>query len=164
MVLDVWRWWCVSLLPWPQLADMGTVGLCSVYGPVGCSWTTWYVFVALKFPRSQSTLPTLFLTDAGEKQNDTSSWTSCRLHVRSSASSSSSSSSSSSNPLWSRRELEMKNESSLSGLGEGRIRSGLAPSLCRHSNATPAVLPEYSWGLFSGPPECDVWMLSSYQF
>ncbi|XP_029310824.1 E3 ubiquitin-protein ligase MARCHF7 [Cottoperca gobio] len=56
----------------------------------------------------------------GGKQNDTydSSWSSCRLLSRSS---------SSSNPLLSRRELETKNEPSLSGLGERRNRTqGLA--------------------------------------
>lgn len=72
-----------------------------------------------------------FLTGAGEKQSDASSRTSCRLHAQPSPLLSSSSSS---NPLWSRRESETKKESSLSGLGEGRIRSGLAPASCRHSN------------------------------
>eukprot|EP00066_Takifugu_rubripes_P019102 XP_011608368.1 PREDICTED: E3 ubiquitin-protein ligase MARCH7 isoform X1 [Takifugu rubripes] len=70
--------------------------------------------------------------DVGEKQRDTPSPTPCRFHARSSTSSSSSSSSS--NPLWSRRET--KNESGLAGLGEGRIRSGFAPSLCQSHRVT----------------------------
>lgn len=50
---------------------------------------------------------------AGEKQNDSSPW--------------------SSSHLWSssRRDGEMKSELGLSGLGEGRVRSGLASSMCR---------------------------------
>lgn len=50
---------------------------------------------------------------AGEKQKDASAW--------------------SSSHLWSssRRDGEMKSELGLSGLGEGRVRSGLASSLCR---------------------------------
>lgn len=101
-----------------------------------------YIFIALKFMTSYSSLPPLLLTDAGEKQNDSSPLTSCRLHVRSSTSSSSPS-----NPLWSRRET--KNESGLSGLGEGRLRSGLAPSLCRHSNTLRTIISVL------GSPECD---------
>lgn len=77
--------------------------------------------------KSQNSLSTTFFTGAGEKQNDTlnSSWSSCRLLSRSS--------SSSAKPLLSRRELETKNEPSLSGLGERRTSTaGLASSLCRH--------------------------------
>uniref|UniRef100_UPI003AAE08A5 E3 ubiquitin-protein ligase MARCHF7 isoform X1 n=1 Tax=Centroberyx gerrardi TaxID=166262 RepID=UPI003AAE08A5 len=73
----------------------------------------------------------------GEKQSDTwldSSWSSCRLLSRSS---SSSSSTSSSKPLLSRRELETRHESSLSGLGESRIRTpGLSSSLYQPDRVT----------------------------
>ncbi|XP_073320171.1 E3 ubiquitin-protein ligase MARCHF7 isoform X2 [Pagrus major] len=68
----------------------------------------------------------------GEKQNDTydSSWSSRRLLSRSS-------SSSSTKPLSSRRELETKTEPSLSGLGEGRMRTpGLASSLYQTDRVT----------------------------
>ncbi|XP_041796731.1 E3 ubiquitin-protein ligase MARCH7 isoform X2 [Chelmon rostratus] len=68
---------------------------------------------------------------AGEKQNDTlnSSWSSCRLLSRSS--------SSSAKPLLSRRELETKNEPSLSGLGERRTSTaGLASSLYQTDRVT----------------------------
>uniref|UniRef100_A0A8D0A4F0 RING-type E3 ubiquitin transferase n=1 Tax=Sander lucioperca TaxID=283035 RepID=A0A8D0A4F0_SANLU len=61
----------------------------------------------------------------GQKQSDTydSSWSSCRLLSRSP-------SSSSSKPLLSRRELETKNQPSLSGLGDRRRSTpGLASSL-----------------------------------
>ncbi|KAM7424367.1 hypothetical protein PAMA_000624 [Pampus argenteus] len=67
----------------------------------------------------------------GEKQSDTydSSWSSCRLLSRSS--------SSSSKPLSSRRDLETKNEPSLSGLGERRIRTpGLTSSLYQTDRVT----------------------------
>ncbi|XP_051234579.1 E3 ubiquitin-protein ligase MARCH7 isoform X2 [Dicentrarchus labrax] len=67
----------------------------------------------------------------GEKQNDTydSSWSSCRLLSRSS--------SSSSKPLLSTREMETKNEPSLSSLGERRTRtSGLASSLYQTDRVT----------------------------
>ncbi|XP_074470451.1 E3 ubiquitin-protein ligase MARCHF7 isoform X1 [Sebastes fasciatus] len=72
-----------------------------------------------------------------EKKNDTydSSWTSCRLLSRSS--------SSSSNPLLSRRELETKNEPSLPGLGERRVRTpGLASSMYQ----TDRVASSYAQG------------------
>ncbi|XP_004543441.2 E3 ubiquitin-protein ligase MARCHF7 [Maylandia zebra] len=71
----------------------------------------------------------------GEKPNDSldSSWSSCRLLSRSS----SSSSSSSSNPLLSRRDQETKNEPSLSGLGERRVRTpGLVSSLYHTDRVT----------------------------
>ncbi|XP_042348905.1 E3 ubiquitin-protein ligase MARCH7 isoform X2 [Plectropomus leopardus] len=67
----------------------------------------------------------------GEKQTDAydSSWSSCRLLSRSP--------SSSSKPLLSTRELETKNEPSLSGLGERRIRTpGLASSLYQTDRVT----------------------------
>ncbi|KAE8297460.1 E3 ubiquitin-protein ligase MARCH7 [Larimichthys crocea] len=70
---------------------------------------------------------------SSEKQNDTfdPSWSSCRLLSRSS------SSSSASNPLLSRRELETKNEPTLSGLGERRLRTpGLASSLYQTDRVT----------------------------
>ncbi|TNM90936.1 hypothetical protein fugu_003225 [Takifugu bimaculatus] len=83
------------------------------------------------YSRTPSTLATgSTFTNVGEKQRDTPSPTPCRFHARSSTSSSSSSS----NPLWSRRET--KNESGLAGLGEGRIRSGFAPSLCQSHRVT----------------------------
>uniref|UniRef100_G3PQZ8 RING-type E3 ubiquitin transferase n=2 Tax=Gasterosteus aculeatus aculeatus TaxID=481459 RepID=G3PQZ8_GASAC len=64
--------------------------------------------------------------DTGGKQSDACS---CRLLSRPSASSS--------NPLLARRELETKNESSLSGLGERRVRTpGSAPSLYQSSRVT----------------------------
>uniref|UniRef100_A0A3Q1GMP5 RING-type E3 ubiquitin transferase n=1 Tax=Acanthochromis polyacanthus TaxID=80966 RepID=A0A3Q1GMP5_9TELE len=66
-----------------------------------------------------------------EKQNDLldSSWSSCRLLSRSS--------SSSSKPLLSRREQETKTESSLSGLGERRVRTpGLVSSLYQTDRVT----------------------------
>ncbi|XP_070759546.1 E3 ubiquitin-protein ligase MARCHF7 [Enoplosus armatus] len=68
---------------------------------------------------------------SGDKQSDTldSSWRSCHLLSRSS--------SSSSKPLLSRRELEAKDESSLSGLGERRIRTpGLTSSLYQTDRVT----------------------------
>ncbi|XP_062417699.1 E3 ubiquitin-protein ligase MARCH7 isoform X2 [Pungitius pungitius] len=62
----------------------------------------------------------------GEKQSDTCS---CRLLSRPS--------SSSSNPLSARRELETKNESILSGLGERRVRTpGSASSLYQSNRVT----------------------------
>ncbi|XP_068586841.1 E3 ubiquitin-protein ligase MARCHF7 isoform X2 [Cebidichthys violaceus] len=67
----------------------------------------------------------------GDKLNDIcdSSRSSCRLLSRSS--------SSSSNPLLSRRELETKNEPSLSGLGERRVRTpGSASSLYQTDRVT----------------------------
>ncbi|XP_041641948.1 E3 ubiquitin-protein ligase MARCH7 [Cheilinus undulatus] len=68
---------------------------------------------------------------SSETQNDASdsSWSSYRLLSRPSASSS--------NPLLSRRELETKNEPSLSGLGERRNRTaGLASSLYQTDRVT----------------------------
>ncbi|KAI3377506.1 hypothetical protein L3Q82_008682, partial [Scortum barcoo] len=65
-----------------------------------------------------------------EKENDTcdSPWSSCRVLSRSS---------SSSKPLLSRRELDTKNEPSLSGLGERRMRTpGLASSLYQTDRVT----------------------------
>ncbi|KAM8762045.1 E3 ubiquitin-protein ligase MARCHF7 isoform 2-T2 [Acanthopagrus schlegelii] len=67
----------------------------------------------------------------GEKQNDTydSSWSSRHLLSRSS--------SSSAKPLSTRRELERKTEPSLSGLGEGRMRTpGLGSSLYQTDRVT----------------------------
>ncbi|XP_029000679.1 E3 ubiquitin-protein ligase MARCH7 [Betta splendens] len=64
-----------------------------------------------------------------------SSWSSCRLLSRSS--------SSSSKPLFSRREQEMKNEPSVSNLGERRIRTpGSAPSLYQ----TDRMVSSYAQG------------------
>ncbi|KAL3993160.1 intelectin [Sarotherodon galilaeus] len=71
----------------------------------------------------------------GEKPNDSldSSWSSCRLLSRSS----SSSSSSSSKPLLSRKDQETKNEPSLSGLGERRVRTpGFVSSLYQTDRVT----------------------------
>ncbi|XP_045889579.1 E3 ubiquitin-protein ligase MARCH7 isoform X1 [Micropterus dolomieu] len=66
----------------------------------------------------------------GEKQNDPldSSWRSCHLLSRPS--------SSSSKPLLSRRELETKNEPSLSGLEERRRPPGLTSSLYQTDRVT----------------------------
>ncbi|XP_030018549.1 E3 ubiquitin-protein ligase MARCHF7 isoform X2 [Sphaeramia orbicularis] len=79
----------------------------------------------------------------GEKHTDTfdSSWSSCRLLSR--PSSSSSSSSSTPKPLFSRRDLETKTESSFPSLAERRIRT---PGLTSSMYQTDRVTSTYAQG------------------
>ncbi|KAM3876899.1 E3 ubiquitin-protein ligase MARCHF7 [Diretmus argenteus] len=76
------------------------------------------------------------VTSTGAKQTDSwpdSPWSSSRLLSRSS---SSSSSSTSSKPLLSRRDLEMRHEPSVSGLGETRLRNSALTSLYHPDRVT----------------------------